>query len=380
MLSGLWLLGIALVAHAAGYVPVVPNLLALAAVVLLWGGHILSPVVVSWANRDLRAHMLKNTRKFILLPLALLLGSVILGVLGDLSQWPGISREVTVHLNPRLFLFYVFLLWNTWHFAAQHFGVLSIYRRSAGQVSNRDRWLDRAFCVTMTCVLTPLAWYSQSRSDLLANLLSYLPSPSMLSGLATAIIATSAILTVSHLTVEAAKSNSSLPRVGYILSIGIQPIFGSISHPIYHMAVFSICHWLIEFALASKILHGQRAARHPATPRLPLLKSGFAIGVLLFVLMSVGMFVLFHSRTFHAIVGIVPASGYGQDSLFSYKIGVFQLAFGALSGAYFGVSFVHFLYDRYLYAFSRPEIRAWIAPHLFSLSPAHLGRASVSGA
>ena len=244
--------------------------------------------------------------------------------------------EVTVHLSPRLFLFYFFLLWNTWVFAAQHFGVL----------------------------------------DLLANLLSYLPSPSMLSGLATAIIATSAVLTVFHLTVEAAKSNSSLPRVGYILSIGIQPIFGTISHPIYHMAVFSICHWLIEFALASKILHGQRAVRSPATPRLPLLKSGFAMSVLLFALMSVSMFVLFHSRTFHAIVGIVSASGYGQDS----KIGVFQLAFGALSGSYFGVSFVHFMYDRYLYALSRPEIRAWIAPHLFSLSPAHLGRAPVAGA
>src|SRR5262245_60510811 len=89
MLSGLWLLGIVLVAQGAGYVPAVPNLLAFAAVALLWGGHILSPVIVSWANRDLRTHMLSKPRKFIGLPLAILLISVALSVLGDLSQWPG---------------------------------------------------------------------------------------------------------------------------------------------------------------------------------------------------------------------------------------------------------------------------------------------------
>jgi hypothetical protein len=166
MLSGLWLLAILLVAHATGHVPLVPDLLTMGAMVLLWGGHILSPLVASWTNRDLRRFMLDHRRRFVVVPLAVLLGSVLLGALGDLGQWPDLPREVTALVNPRLFLFYLFVLWNTWHFAAQHFGVLSIYRRVSAQGPARTRYLDKAFCLGMTCVLLPLVWYAEGRGDL----------------------------------------------------------------------------------------------------------------------------------------------------------------------------------------------------------------------
>ena len=87
--------------------PLVPNLLAVGAVALLWGGHIVSPVIVSGQPGFARAHA-GNTRKFIGVPLGLLAASLRLGALGDLSQWPGISRDITGHLNPRLSLFYGF--------------------------------------------------------------------------------------------------------------------------------------------------------------------------------------------------------------------------------------------------------------------------------
>ena len=376
ILSGLWLSMIVLGAHAAGYVPVVPNLLALAAVALLWGGHILSPLVVSWANRELRAHMPRAKWKFIIVPLCLLLASITLGMLGDLSQWRSIPPEVTRHVNPRLLLFYTFLLWNTWHFASQHFGVLSIYRRSAGRSSHRERRWDRTFCVAMTCVLTPLAWYAQDREEIFAQLFSYLPDPTALPRLSIAIIVTAVVVTMSYLIVEILNPKSSLPRGLYVVSIGIQPIFATISYPIYHVAVFSICHWLTALGLASKILRSEvtqvAAAERQVLPWLAATpRRGFAMGILVFALISVGMFLLFHSKTFHDMVGIVAASGHGQESLFAYKTGVFQVAFGVVSGAYFGISFVHFMYDRYVYAFRRPEIREWIAPHLFSPTPIH---------
>ncbi len=371
ILSGLWLLAIVLAAHGAGYVPLVPNLLAVGAVAFLWGGHIVSPVVASWANRDLRAHMLRNTRKFVGVPLALLAASLGLSLLGDLSQWPGVPRDVAAHLNPRLSLFYGFIAWNTWHFSAQHFGVLSIYRRTSGQGGARDRRLDRAFCVAMTCVLTPLAWYSQDRKDLLAGLLSYGPAPAALPALGPAVVTAAAVLTVLFVAAERRKPNGSWPRALYGLSIGIQPIFGVVSYPIYHVAVFSICHWLIELALTSRILRGEVAASRVAAAARAWRRAGFAIGLTLFAVISVGMFAVFHSRTVHTAIGIAPPVAHGHHSLFAYHSGAVQLAFAALSGAYFGLSFIHFAYDRWLYAFSRPEIRQSVAPHLFS-SAAHL--------
>ncbi len=366
MLSGIWLLLIVVCAQSAGYVPLVPHLLTVGAVAFLWGGHILSPVVVGWANRGLRAHMLLNWPHFVVVPLGVMVMSATLGILGDLSQWPEIPSELTVHMNPRLVLFYAFLVWNTWHFASQHFGVLSIYRRTAGQLSTQDRSLDRAFCVAMTCVLTPLAWYAQDRRDLFGQLFAYLPSPSAMSVLGPVVIAAAVTLTISYLVVEIRKTKSSLPRGLYILSIGIQPVFGTISYPTYHFAVFSICHWLIALALASRVLSSEIfPERRPAAWQGGL-GVGFCMGIVGFVLLSVAMFAIFHSRTFHQVIGIVPPVAHNDDSLFSYKTGTFQPAFGALSGAYFGFSFVHFLYDRYVYAFRRPEIREWIAPHLFS--------------
>jgi hypothetical protein len=313
MLSGLWLLAILLVAHATGHVPLVPDLLTMGAMVLLWGGHILSPLVASWTNRDLRRFMLDHRRRFVVVPLAVLLGSVLLGALGDLGQWPDLPREVTALVNPRLFLFYLFVLWNTWHFAAQHFGVLSIYRRVSAQGPARTRYLDKAFCLGMTCVL--------------------------------------------------------LPRGLYIVSIGIQPMFGAIAYPIYHFAVFSICHWLIALGLASRLLDRQGAT---AAPRAAMVEqdqgrvsSRWVRWLLLLAFMSVAMYLVFHSGTFHGVLGIAAPVTYGQDSLFAYRSGVFQWWFGLLSGAYFGISFVHFAYDRYLYSFGRPEVRRWVVPYLF---------------
>jgi len=106
MLSGLWLLLIVMCAQGAGYVPLVPRLLAGCAVGLLWGGHILSPIVVGWANHGLRSHMLLHWPQFVALPVGIFLTSVFLGVLGDLSRWTVLSPMLTASLNPRLVLFY----------------------------------------------------------------------------------------------------------------------------------------------------------------------------------------------------------------------------------------------------------------------------------
>jgi hypothetical protein len=217
----------------------------------------------------------------------------------------------------------------------------------------------------MTCVLTPLAWYAQDRSEFFGPLFRHLQSPSTMPALGTVVIATAATLTIGYLAVETSKANSSLPRGLYMVSIGIQPIFATLSFPIYHFAVFSICHWLIALALASRILDGEFITERLKTAWSRDLGLGFWIGMFGFLAASVVMYGIFHSHAIHRAVGVVAPARYGDGSLFSYRTGVFQTAFGALSGAYFGISFVHFVYDRYVYGLRRPEIRQWIAPLLF---------------
>jgi len=367
MLSGLWLLAIMLVAHGTGHTTDVPDLFAWGGVALLWGGHLVSPVIASWTNRDLRGHMMQRPGTFIIFPAVLLVVGIAFGVLGDLSQWPGIPADIAAHVNPRLALFYVFIVWDNSHFAGQHFGVLAIYRRTAGQASKRDRSLDRAFAVVMTSVLLPLAWYSQVRAERFGPLFSYLPNPGAFPDLASTIVIVGAVLTVLYVTFEAMKPNASLPRALYIISIGIQPMFGTFAYPIYHLAIYTICHWLIAYALASRILGSQSASadRPLRVSARGLFEPRIAMWLVVFTLTSVVMYMLFHSRTIHGLLGVGPRSGYGQQSLFAYKTGVVDLGFGILTGAYFGLSFIHYAYDRLFYAFSKPEIRQWVAPHLF---------------
>lgn len=367
ILSGLWLLLVILSAQAAGLVPKIPDALSLGALVFLWGGHILAPVIVTWMNPGLRAHMAKQPGKYLLFPTSILCISILVGMLGDLSQWTVFPEEFRIHVNPRFLIFYSFLIWNTWHFSAQHFGVLAIYRKLAKQWSPRDRGLDRAFSVVMTCVLLPVAWYTEQRWDRLGQLVVYLPDPSAWPHLTSLVIVTSAGLTLLYVLVEFLKPNASLPRALYILSIGIQPIFGTFSYPFFHMAVFSICHWMIEFALASRILRNQ--LRSSEGPSLGLsgamTRNSFAKHILVLALISIPMYGLFWSQTFLGAVAQMHQSLYDEAMFFAYKLGTQPLALGAISGVYFGISFVHFLYDRHLYAFSRPEVSRSITPHLF---------------
>jgi hypothetical protein len=48
-----------------------------------------------------------------------------------------------------------------------------------------------------------------------------------------------------------------------------------------------------------------------------------------------------------------------------YQLGETSLMLGLLSGTYFGITFVHFMYDRFVYSFRDPQVRNAIARHLF---------------
>jgi hypothetical protein len=209
ILSGLWLLLVILLAQAADLVPKIPDLLSLGALVFLWGGHILAPVIVTWMNPGLRAHMAGQPGKYLLFPASVLCVSILFGMLGDLSQWTFFPEEIRIHLNPRFLIFYAFLIWNTWHFSAQHFGVLAIYRKLSKQWSSRDRQLDRAFTVVMACVLLPIAWYTEHRRDRLGQLVTYLPDSSAWPHLTSFVIVTSIGLTLLYLLIEFLKPNAS---------------------------------------------------------------------------------------------------------------------------------------------------------------------------
>lgn len=136
ILSGLWLLGVISLTPLVGWSEQTSKA-PYYVILLLWGGHIFSPIITAWTSKGLREMMLKNKTKFIAGPLAIIGLCALIGILGDLSQFGAPSW--TSYLNPRFAMFSVFLFWNTYHFSAQNFGVLSIYHSRAGQIEPADR-------------------------------------------------------------------------------------------------------------------------------------------------------------------------------------------------------------------------------------------------
>jgi hypothetical protein len=101
-------------------------------------GHALSPIAMAWGHSGFRRFILERKTKFVLLPLAVFLGSASVGAatsLGLTAYQPGPHRifEVTGLTNPFPILVWIYMVWNAYHFGMQNFGVLSIYRKKHEQ-------------------------------------------------------------------------------------------------------------------------------------------------------------------------------------------------------------------------------------------------------
>jgi hypothetical protein len=346
----MWLLAALLLAQLAGLVPAVPAAFLMYGTLLLWGGHILSPIVTAWVNPAFRPVLLKERGRFIGLPLLVLVGSMALGTLG----------------NPLFLLFLTFAVWNTWHLGGQHFGVLSIYRHTGRRTSSRDRSLDRYFTVVCCCVLLPLAWFARRAVDRLGPLVSW-AGPLPVDGiLPTVIVAVAALLTLAYAGRELLVERGSLPRAVYIVSIGFQPVFAIVAGAAYSFTLTSITHWIVALALSARIISNQTntgIADSPSSSSPWLLVRRLATSYAALIGVLVVLSIVVHVLVLRPAAGL---SDFDYAVYFGYRLGDPPPALALLSGAYFGINFVHFLYDRYIYSFRRSEVRAAIVPHLFA--------------
>ena len=169
ILNILWLAPLLGLAWALGQSSPTAAMLVKLGSIALWGGHLLSPMITAWRNPGLRAQMKNDRRRWIVQPLAIFAGCIALAFVGLQNADRVLAYEL---------LLLTFVVWNTWHFCGQHFGVLSIYRMKSGaplERSNQTRLFDRGFTFLCTCVLLPMAWFLQS--ERIGPLFRYLPAP-----------------------------------------------------------------------------------------------------------------------------------------------------------------------------------------------------------
>jgi hypothetical protein len=248
----------------------------------------------------------------------------------------------------------------TYHFAAQHFGALSLYRSRAdrGSCIHTRRW-DRFFALTAGGVLVFVA-------DILAGAVAYqdqwvdrwfpawiVSAENGIRGSATlALFAITAIMLVAELRMP----RWSLPRILYI--VGLAVMVGLALRPrslFLFLVIWTSQHWILATGLASQTPSAESA---PTTGTVRRYLHGLNVRpwalVLLLMLLSLVLLPIFEveaNRETGAYYGDRIFGAFAMQLRTSTWLPVL-LALG------FATGFIHYLLDRSVYRMSDPQVRA----------------------
>jgi hypothetical protein len=355
MLSGLWLAPIVLwLSHGYSDPEESPlDLLYFGLTALFWIGHRLCSTYLAYCTEAYRPLLRTQPVRFVVIPLLVTAGCFAVFLAPD-AALPCTREERLVAFA---IVDYVFV---TYHFAAQHFGTLSLYSTRVGRAGHiRTRNMDRLFALGVGGVLVFLA-------DVLAGAVAYqdrwvdrwwlLPwFVSAQDGIRAGATLVLLFATAAMLLAELRAPRSSLPRLLYILGVATMVALALRPRSLFlFLVIWTSQHWILATGLASQVAGAEPAPMHGVVRRVfhSLNVRPWAV-VFIFVLSSVVLLPLFEVEgnrqdgTYYGdrIFGAV-ATGLRTSSWVPVL-----LAFG------FATGFVHYLLDRSVYRLSDPHVR-----------------------
>jgi hypothetical protein len=347
--DGIWILssvpiGFMLLAASAW---VAPRALTLGLMAILGTAHLISPMCLAWSRRDTRALALSRPVKFIGIPVVLLCLAAVAGfaATGMPSvtglDFPGITTAQSMdYTNPLVILAATYVVWNAYHFGMQNFGVLTIYQIKSGARAAGQRHWDKIFCLVNIAVATAIPFVPHLPFH------AYFLLPAQWG------IAALALGGIIVMLLRERKIGFFVPRALFIVTTALGPFLAL---------------WWGYFN--AKIHYGE-------WPWFPLWPSLWALAIITInhYLVSIGIAGHVFSRhqgwLFPMFVATVIVAGTAIFAAFFVDFRAMTLHITAIAVALrIGLGFVHFLYDRWLYKFSDPQVRATIGRDIFSLAP-----------
>jgi len=321
---------------------------------LFWIGHRIGSAWLAYATTAYRPLLRAQPLRFVFAPIGIAAACCLILLPGD-AAFPLTRAERVIAL---VLVDYLFV---THHFAAQHFGMLSLYRVRAGRAASAwTRRVDLLFALGVGGALVVLAEavgeMNVFRGEWLAGLdRSWLEaSAGWLRAAAGALVATA---TVAVFVLEARAAQPSLPRVLYAAGVAAMVACALYSErPFLFVVMWAAQHWLVATALATRV-----AQAEPAPPQGSLLRGALhavnrrpwalllvlgALSVLLMPVMEVEAAsaegVAYGERVFGAFAAALRESDWLPA----------LLALGFASG------FLHYWLDRAVYRLSDPGVRS----------------------
>jgi hypothetical protein len=356
MLSALWLAPIVpWLAHGYSDPASSPlDLLYFGLTALFWIGHRLSSTYLAYCTEAYRPLLREQPIRFVVVPLLVTIGCFALFLPAD-SALPWTREERLIGLA------IVDYACVTYHFAAQHFGALSLYRSRAERGSCiQTRRLDRFFALTVGGVLVFVA-------DILAGAVAYqdqwidrwlFPTwiVSAQNGIRGGATLALFIATAVMLFAELRTQRWSLPRVLYI--VGIALMVGLALRPrslFLFLVIWTSQHWILATGLASQTPSAELAPRRGVVRNVFHKLNIRPWAVVLFLMMlSVVLLPLFEVEANR------EAGTYYGDRIFGAIATQLRTSswVPALVALGFATGFIHYLLDRSVYRMSDPQVRA----------------------
>ena len=321
---------------------------------LFWIGHRFCSTYLAYCTEAYRPLLLSQPIRFIVLPLLITAGCFAFFLPPD-SALPWTREERLIGLA---ILDYG---WVTYHFAAQHFGALSLYRSRSGRSRClQTRRIDRLFALIVGGLLVFVA-------DILAGAVAYQEQwidrwffPDWMVSAQDQIrfggMAMLLVVTAATLFVELRTRQWSVPRVLYIVGIAVMVLVALQPRSLFlFLVIWTSQHWIVATGLASQTPNAEPAPNGGFARRLfhGLNVRPWAL-VLLLMILSITLLPLFEVEANR------QAGTYYGDRIFGAIATALRtsswvpalVAFGFASG------FIHYLLDRNIYRMSDPEVRA----------------------
>ena len=356
MLSALWLAPLVLwLVHGHSDPESSPlDLLYFGLTALFWIGHRLCSTWLAYCTEAYRPLLRSQPVRFVVLPLLVTAGCFAVFLPSDTAlPWTREQRLVALAI-----LDYALV---TYHFAAQHFGALSLYRSRVGRGGcAHTRRMDRLFALGVGGALVFLA-------DILAGAVAYqdlwvdrwlVPDLARVgagrdprrrhAGVARR--------DSGHAFAEPRAPRRSLPRVLYVLGIAAMVAIALRPRSLFlFLVIWNSQHWILATGLASQTPSGEPApGRGAAAPGLPRVEHA-ALGGRALPHGGVG-------PPAAALRGRSEPAGWhilrGPD-LRRVRDGIAYILMGSgLVALGFSTGFIHYLLDRGVYRMSDPQVRS----------------------
>ena len=315
----------------------------------------------------LRDEVRKNKKKYLLIPLVILIGCLVLAQAFVFHSTFSFLQSTHGQLWAFFLLAYVMILWERWHFCAQEFGVLSIYRIRANQFSPADRKFDRAYTIVLMLIVNMvLFFYAGFQNEQIlfyGTALNAYPER-VVDGVALIAFIVGMVFMLIAITREWMREEPSLPKAAFYFLIGSHTMLIYFCPEVFLLFFFSyiIHHWMVAIGLFNRITMNSYALV-PVTQRL--WKYGIRVGPI--VALSVLWYFYFSHLSSLDLAGSLPKPD-DAIKLFSGIATPTKFFWGIIIGLFFAFNFLHYYYDRCFYSFRDPAIRERVGPLLFDSS------------